>query len=167
MPREGLGPGAKHTNQVCHYLPNHTNDVPMADPTVKQFDARLPINLTSDFKADLIETGNAGQYLRQAAKDRLERYEAARRHLHARGWGRLAMKACAAVLQRSGPIDFGRPLDVQIAEAMREYPEDAYTRDVTLSRWGDLIEQVETDDTVARAVRAVAQEFLGPSDHIQ
>jgi len=70
---------------------------------------------------------------------------------------------------RSGPIEYARSAPEQVAERMETAQSDGRGTDewpVRADRWAELIERVRRREPIARAVRHVAREWAGPSDHV-
>jgi len=126
-------------------------------------DTTHPVRMTSQMKEDLKITGNIGGYMKEAARQRLQRYRDARETLRAAEWGQNEIKACLDVLNGTN-LTFSAALGEQIAAVM----EDAAQLDaiherwsIYRTRWDEMAGQVRTQEPIARALHAVAREYSG------
>ena len=140
----------------------------MADPTVKKNDARLQLTLPSHLKERLRETGNANEYLRSAAQDRMKDARASLALLESEGWGEDEILAVFDVLNGFA-VTYSMPLGEQIAAEMEDAAELHSVHEkwgIEHGEWTTLAYHVQENEPVARALRDIATEVWGPSDHL-
>ena len=139
-----------------------------ADPRTKRHDERLEIGLSSHLKEQLMETGNASEYIRRAVLDRRSRYRSARMHLNREGFEKNELMALCDTM-RNYAFQETAMMAPQMSHEMEDAAEITGVHakwDIDRERWDELASIVRDSETVARAVKVVAKEFRGPNDHI-
>lgn len=125
----------------------------MPDPTVKKFDTNFLMPVSSDQKATFLETGNASAYLRNSAERRLGRLDRALEYLR----GRMTSGEIRDICARLAGAEF---------DPLRPGPDIASVLDSENVRVQEIAAQAQEEPAYAQALRAVAQELDGPSDHL-
>jgi hypothetical protein len=139
-----------------------------ADPRTKKHDERLELNLSSHLKEQLMETGNASEYIRRAVNHRRSRYRSARMRLNRESFETNELMALCDTLRSYAFQDIAM-MSPHISHEMEDAAEitEVHAKwDIDRERWDELASIVRDNETVARAVKVVAEEFRGPNDHV-
>lgn len=125
---------------------------------------RILITIDPDVRALLDRTGNRSAYIEQAVRERWRAWQEALSLLRAQGWHREELHAACDALNGHWMIPYedrvpmGSSIALELYDAAR-LNGVAEKHQVAPRVWEARVEQVRTDDRIARALRVVVTEW--------